>query len=98
MVRRRRLHAYAAGSDAKAAGEPRPHRRDLRTDAWSLGNNRRIDVDDGETGSPDTSCDLDQERDAVGAAPAFVAAGEMGADVAECGGAEKCVDNGMGKD
>ena len=61
-----------------------------------LAHHGAVDVADGPPGVGDDGADLGEQVDAVGAAPARVGVGEVLADVAEAGGAEQRVGDGVG--
>jgi very-short-patch-repair endonuclease len=91
------LDADRARRHAERAGEPRPHRRDVRRQPGTLHHHRRVDVADAPAVLAEQRHHPGEQVQAVGIPPARVGGREMVADVAQRRRAEQRVHDRVGQ-
>lgn len=71
---------------------------DVRAEAWFFADQSGVDVGDGESGGGDLGSNRSEQGGRVCAEPFRVGVGKMRTDVAEGGGAEEGIDDGVKED
>jgi len=92
------LTLTAEDSDAQRPGKPIAHGRRCGAMRGALGDDRGVDVHDGEPGIVEHRRDAPDEVERVGVPPRLLGVGKVLADVAQAGRPQQRVDDGVGED